>query len=185
MNVVIHQSITVLQILTFRDTVGRNQDVDIGCIEFQSRLILGNGREAGEHIVKVRFEFWNGRSTVYRAGNKRSMQTVSFEHKVANVIVEIRGCIGERGEDDEFAVAGIDRMLDLIGDGLQQKLELGIVCRCNILYHTKERVKRVEILTQIVLPCDIVHIRQCNFYFFTNGEQVELLIVTVEVNGVG
>ena len=48
MNIVVDQIVTVLQVLTFGNTVCRNQKINLGFISrHQKMLVLGDWREAG------------------------------------------------------------------------------------------------------------------------------------------
>ena len=70
MNVVVDEIVAILQVLTFGNTVGRDQNIKLVLISGQkNRLSFGNRREAGQYRIKVCSELWYGSFSVNCAGN--------------------------------------------------------------------------------------------------------------------
>ena len=69
-NVIVDQIIAVLQVLTFRNAVCRNQHINFrGTTGHQNIPVFGNGREAGQHVVECCLEAFDRGTSVNRAGN--------------------------------------------------------------------------------------------------------------------
>ena len=59
-DVVVDQIVAVLQVLTFRNTVGGNQNINIiFVVRVQQMLFFGNGRKERQHGIDVHFQLWH------------------------------------------------------------------------------------------------------------------------------
>ena len=84
-------------------------------MEVVALAAAGNGAERG---------FWR-----VAAGDFGAMHLVVVQQVLGQVVVEVVGGVGEGGEDQHLAVAGVDRRGELAGDLGFQVLQLGVVAR--------------------------------------------------------
>ena len=170
-NVVVDEIVAVLQVLTFGNTVGGNQNV---------KLILASGHqdsfpfrdrgETGQDSVEVGAELWNGGFAVHCAGDFSRFQTEFLFGKLADIRIEIIRRVGKSGEDDDFPIAGVDGMFDFLLDQVEQCLQLGIMLRRNIGNHQAQQFQIFCVLFQLPLPRNIVHIGKVDSDFLPNRE---------------
>ena len=115
MDVIIDKIVTVLQVLTFGNTVGGNQNVEfVLASRHQDRFSFRDRGEAGQHRIEVGTELRNGRFSVHGAGDLRCFQAKFCFGIFAYIFVKIIGSIGKGSEDNDLPVAEIDGMLDLL-----------------------------------------------------------------------
>ena len=123
MNVVVNQVIAILQILSFGDTVGRNQHVNLRrVVRKKNRLVLRNRREAGQYVIEGRLQAFGGRLSINRAGDDRRIQAIPIFHVFAHMFIQVTGGIRECGEDDDLFVSGVDGVSHLIIQQPEQRL---------------------------------------------------------------
>ena len=135
MNVVIDEIIAVLQVLTFGDTVGGNQNVDfVGTSRKQHVTPFGHRRETGQNVIHATVEPLDSRSAFHRTGDHSSMQSVTFHDVLADVFIQVFRCVGERREHQHLAIARVNGVFDLIRDDSEQFFELGIVVGSDVRY---------------------------------------------------
>ena len=67
----------------------------------------------------------------------------------------------------------------------QQFLQLGIVCRGDILHHQGKKLQIFSILFQIMQPRNMIHIRKINLYFAADCKNVVVLVHRPPENGGG
>ena len=180
-NVVVDQAVAVLQVLAFRNAVGGDQKVNVGAIRHQGGFVLRAWREAGQHVVQVRLEFGDGGAALHRSGDQRSVQTVLFPGKCADMIVKILRCIGKCREYDDFFVAGVDRMLDFFRYCIQQHSQFAVVCRCDLRYGLQQHSQRMLIFLQVFAPGHIVHVGQFDLDLAAHREQIGFLVIGIQV----
>ena len=72
-------------------------------------------------------------------------------------------------------------MFHLFLDQIKQCLQLGIVLRRNVRYHQAQQFQIFCVLFQLPLPRNIVHIGKVDSDFFTNREEVGVLVVVVKI----
>ena len=89
-NIIVDQIITVLQVLTFGNAVGGNQQINIRmvCVR-QAVPPLGNGRKAGENCIQITTEFGNGCFTIHAAGDFGSVQPKRLLYIAGNILIQI------------------------------------------------------------------------------------------------
>ena len=90
MNIIVDQIITVLQVLTFGNAVGGDQQINIRmvCVR-QAVPPLGNGRKAGENCIQITTEFGNGCFTIHAAGDFGSVQPKRLLYIAGNILIQI------------------------------------------------------------------------------------------------
>ena len=72
MDVVIYAIVTILQVLTFRNTVCANENIDLRRAPRQQDIFpFGDRRKTGKYRIEVGAEFRDGRLALYNAGNFR------------------------------------------------------------------------------------------------------------------
>ena len=123
MNVIVHQIIAVLQVLTFGNTVRSNKNVKfILASRKQDGFSLRDRRKAGQHCIQIDAQFRYSRFTVYRTRNLRCFKPKFFFRILAYIRIQIVGGIRKSGKDDDFSIAGIDRIRNLVFYQPEQRL---------------------------------------------------------------
>ena len=149
-------------------------------------LVLGNRRETSQHRIQIATQFRNSRASINGTGNHCRVQFKVLFHELAYVVIEITSRISKSCENDDFLVALIDRMLQLILDNSEQFLELAVVFRCDVSNHQSEKFQYIPIFYQTVSPRLIIHISDFNFDFLAEGEQFfAILIFCVKFINIG
>src|ERR1035438_8573268 len=108
-----------------------------------------------------------------RARHKGTMQAQFFLCPIGKLLVEILGGVGKGGEDDELAVAGIERRAALALDDFAQSLELGVPRRAYLFRRRKERRQPVAVLGQVLPPADTVNVLQQHLYLAADEQALE------------
>ena len=109
MNIVVDQIIAVLQILPFGDAVGGDQNINLLCTAWHQYVPpLGDGREAGQHIVQGSFQSLDGGASVNTSGYDRRVQTVLLFDISGYLVIQILRRIGKRREDQHLLVTHVD-----------------------------------------------------------------------------
>ena len=123
MNVIVDQIIAVLQVLTFRNAVCRNQHINFrGTTGHQNIPVFGDRRKTGQHIVECCLEALDRGAPVNRAGNYSGIQPIFLLYKRTHIVKEVLCSIRKCRKNQHFLVAGIDRMLNFFGQQLEQFL---------------------------------------------------------------
>ena len=190
MDVVVDQIVAVLEVLAFGNAVRGDQDVDlVVVVREEKRLFLGKRGEEREDGVEVHLELRNRGTPVLRAGDHGRVQAELFLRERRDVLVEVGGRVGERGEDQDFPVAGIDRILDLLLNLRHQVIELGIVFRRDVRDHGDQQVERVDVFPQMHPPIGPAHIGKGDFDLASNGENVVgdflVIVLLCGIDGIG
>ena len=116
MNVVVYQIIAVLQVLTFGDTVGSNQDIDFRLAAGHQNIpSLGNRGEAGQNIVEGCLKAFDGCLAINAARDNGSIQSVFLLYIGADILIEVFCRVGECGENDHLLIIGVNRILNFVG----------------------------------------------------------------------
>ena len=151
MNVVVNQVVAILQILTFGDTVGRNQHINLRrVVRKKNRLVLRNRREAGQYVVEGRLRsLWQvvfpSIAPVMTAVSKpyRSL------HVFAHMFIQITGGIRECGEDDDLFVSGVDGVRQSYHPAAGTASCSFVSCfGRNVCHHQDQQFKVVRVLLQ-------------------------------------
>ena len=122
-NVIVDQIIAILQVLTFRNAICRNQHINFrGTTGHQNIPVFGNGREAGQHVVERCLEALDRGASINRAGNNGGVQPIFLLYECTHIVKEVLCSIRKCRKNQHFLVAGIDRMLNFFGQQLEQFL---------------------------------------------------------------
>ena len=111
--------------------------------------------ESGEKSVS---SYWKSMPSAKRglgpvgADDARGVETVPLLENRGEVLVEVVGGVGKGGEEENFAVAGIDGRGDLAEDVVFQVLEFGVVGRRDLLHLLEQGLDHAEVGAQVVLP---------------------------------
>ena len=182
MNVIVDQIIAVLQVLTFRNAVCRNQHINFrGTTGHQNIPVFGNGREAGQHVVECCLEAFDRGTSVNRAGNYSGIQPIFLLYKRTHIVKEVLCRIRKCRENQHFSVAGIDRVLNFFRQQLEQFLQLCVMLRRDICHHKGQQLQNFCIFPKLRTPALPVHICKVDFDFFADGEKVSVFIVHVKI----
>ena len=182
MNVVIDEIIAVLQVLTFGNTVGGNQNVNfIRTPRKQHSTPFGNRRETGQNVIHAAVEPFDGRSAFHRTGDHGGVKSVTFHDVLADVFIQVFRRVGECREHQHFAVAGVDGVFDFIGDDSEQFLELGIMIRGYVRYKGDQHHQCIPVLAQQFTPRQEIHVGEVNFDLFAYRKHRAVLLVYIEV----
>ena len=101
------------------------------------------------------------------------------------MVIQIFRGIRERSKYNYFLIPGVDRMLYLFGNGIQQHLELDVMFWRDFFYHSSKRIEGVKIFLQIMLPSQVVHVFQLDPHLSAYREQVAFLVVRIQVPSTG
>ena len=185
-DVIVHQEIAVLKVLTFRDAIRGNEDVDILAAQTRIDLIavLGDGREAGEDLGKVTANAFDVGLSAARSRDLSNAQPQLAGCELGNMLVEVVCGVGERGEDNDLLVARVDGVLDLLGNELLEAQELVIVLGIDAANHLEQALDGLSIVSDVLLPALPVKITEVELRFATHGEVHEVGILVVEVKTV-
>ena len=129
MDVVVDQPVTILQVLTLRNAVGGDQQVDL---TFRGEIFgpfLGARRKRGEDRYQILAQPRQGRLVPAGAGNESSLQPQLGASPRRQLLVQIAGGVRERREDDHLAVGRVDGVAALPLDHRAQLGELGVARR--------------------------------------------------------
>ena len=113
------------------------------------------------------------------------MQPEAAQHIRADLLIQILCRVGKRRKNQHLAVVLVQRLALLFGKGLQQRLQLAVMPGRDVRHHTKQKLQRFKIGLQIALPCQIIHIFQCDFYLAPHREQVAFHIVGIKIRRPG
>ena len=101
----------------------------------------------------------------------------------ADVLVEVVRRVRKGGEDNDFLVAGVNGMGDLLVDQVKQLSELAVMRRGNVGHHEKQLLQRFCVRFQVAQPGQIVHIGQIDLDLAANAEKVGVLVIGISVLG--
>ena len=153
MNVIVDEVVAVLQVLTFGNTVGCNQNIKlIGTSGQEYSFALRNRREAGQHRVEIGSELRNGCSSVNRSGNLCRFQSEVLFCEFTDVCKEVIGGIRECSEDNDLLITGIDWLLNFLADQVKQRLQLCVMLRRDVGNHEGQEFQILRILFQLAHP---------------------------------
>ena len=177
-DIVVDEVVAVLQVLAFGDAVGSNQKVDAAVVAgHQQTFVFGNGGKAGENGVEVAAQFGDSGAAFHAAGDHGGMYPEGFQHIGAYIVVEIFSGIGKGGENNHLAIAGIDGMLHLFPEDLQQFLQFAVVFGGDVAYHQNEQFQNVTVFDQAVPPGQVIHIANFDFDFAAKGEELAFALI--------
>ena len=106
-----------------------------------------------------------------------------FQREFADVVEQVGSRVGESGENNDLLVVAVQRIFDFLRQCFQQYLQFGLVVRRDVRHGIQQGLQNGKVFLQITLPCEIVHVRQCELYLLAHGEQVGFLIIRVKVSG--
>ena len=104
--------IAVLEVLAFADAVRGDEQIEFAFGREVFGPLLRARRECGEDAGKVLAEVGQRGLVAAGAGDKRRVQAELLLRPRGELTIEILGGVGKGGEDEELAVAGIDRVAD-------------------------------------------------------------------------
>ena len=153
MNVIVDEVVAVLQVLTFGNTVGCNQNIKLISASGQKYgFSFGNRRETGQHCVEVCPKLWNGGLSVNRAGDLCRFQPEILFCKFTDVRKEIVCGIRERCENDDLLITRIDWLLNFLADQVKQRLQLCVMLRRDVGNHEGQEFQTLRVLFQFEHP---------------------------------
>ena len=76
------------------------------------------------------------------------------------MFVQVVGGVGERGEDEELVVAGVDGLVLLVADGSVQTLQLRVVCCVDAGNHVQQAVDNIHVAKNAIAPGTPIHVGQ-------------------------
>ena len=184
-NIIVDQIIAILQVLAFGDTIRRNQNINFRCAAGHQHIpVFGYGRKAGKQVIQSPLQTLDGAAAIRTAGDNGRIQAILFLDKRRDVLIQVFSGIGKGREDHHFFVAGIDRILDFLGNQLHHRLQLGVILRGNVLHHGGQQSKLLRITPQHFSPAFIIHISQIDLGLLANGKEIGILIFHIEIGGI-
>ena len=186
-NVVVNQIVAVLKVLALGNTVGGNQNINIGIvIGQQESLIFRNGRETGQHCVQVVGELGNGGFAVNGASDHCGVHVELLLHVGGHILIKVVCCIRKGGEDNHLPVALVDGMLHLVLEHPQQFLQFAVIFGGDVPNHQGQQLQYISILLERSAPGDVVHIGNVNLDLLSEGEQfIPILVFGVVILQIG
>ena len=118
------------------------------------------------------------------AGDFPGVQAVALEVILGDAVVKIVRSIGEGGEEQDLAVAGIDRVSNLAADVIDEVLELGIVLRRDFFHFHDQGADDGVVALDSAFPRREVEVFERDFHFPAEGDFVglrEVVVVGIEV----
>ena len=183
-DVVVDEQVAVLQVLPFRNAVGRDQHVDFRVLR-KVRLFGAAFRaraEVGENLVVVRAAQRRGVAAV--AADQRDMAAAA-PHRGAQVGVEIARGVGERGEDQHLAVLapvhGGRRGRPLGGDDIPQPREFRVAGDRDDRGHLQQVLQLAAVAADRVAPRRHVDVAQVELAFAADRKVVRARFRVVQV----
>ena len=120
MNIVVDERVAVLEVLTLRDTVGSNEDIDVALLFREKQFtLLRYRREEGQDGVEVIMDVRHvglGATT----GDETGVHAVLTEDSIRQNLIEVFSRVAEGGEDDNLLVLSVDRMTPFVADILNK-----------------------------------------------------------------
>ena len=95
--------------------------------------------------------------------------------------IEVFGGVGEGREQQDFAVAGIDRRVQFFGDNPAQLFQLGIPRRGDQVGGGQQGRQAVAVLSQILAPAHPIHVLQQYANLTTDQQGLERGIIDVDI----
>ena len=115
MYIIIHKKITILQILTFGNTISSNQNIYLVFILRENQLlILRQGCKTGQYSIQITPKLRYRASAIHRACNHSRMQAKLLLHMLADMLIKISSSIGKGSKHNTFLVICIQGMLNFI-----------------------------------------------------------------------
>ena len=131
-DVVVDQPVAVLEVLAFGDAVGGDEQVEFALVGVFLGPLLGPRGERGENRGQILAQAGERGLVAAGAGDQRRVDAEVCLRPRGKLLVEITGGVGEGGEDDHLAVAGVDRVAALVLDHLAQGRQLGVTGRIHL-----------------------------------------------------
>ena len=72
-------------------------------------------------------------------------------------------------------------MRDLFTNHLKQLVQFKIILWCNVLDHEDQKLEVLNIVINVALPANIVHVAQVNLDLLADAEEVSVLVVKIEI----
>ena len=132
-------------------------------------------------MVHICFKLRNCSLAIHRAGHERSLQAQLIPCHTADVVEEVLGGIGKGGKNQHFSITFVNRGSHLFTDNTNEFIQFEIVLRRNIFHHEYQKLEILNILVNIALPRDVIHIPQVNLDFLSYAEEICVLIIIVKI----
>ena len=100
------------------------------------------------------------------------------------MLVEVGGRVCERGEDDDLAVARVDRVLALVSDQVTQAEQLVIACGADLFCCCIQGGKPVAVFDEVLLPTYQVHVAEQHLDLATHEQGFKGGVVNVHIGDV-
>ncbi|MDT4859983.1 hypothetical protein FQZ97_945170 [compost metagenome] len=120
MNVVVDQPVAVLQVLTFGNAVGGNQQIQLAFLGHVGRALFRAWREGRQYGCQIGTQAGDRSLVAAGAGDQGRLHTQGFIGPGGELLVQVARRVGKGSEDDDLAIARIDRALALISEHLAQ-----------------------------------------------------------------
>jgi hypothetical protein len=180
-DVVVDEPVAVLEVLTLGDAVGRDEQVQLAFVGKLLRTLLREGREGSEDGSQVLAQPGKRGLVAARAGHEGGVDAVLLLRPWSELVIQIMGGIGERSEDDDLTVAGVDRAATLGLDDLAECRQLGVTRSIDLAGSRVERRQSIAVLDEVLLPADEVDVIEQHFDLTANQKALEGGIVDVHI----
>ena len=147
------------------------------------RLFLGKRGEQGHHVLEI-VALPDGGFRAGGAGDFPGVQAVTLEVVIGDAVVKVVRSIGEGGEEQDLAIAGIDRVANLAADVIDEVLELGVVLRRDFFHFHDQGADDGVVVFDGAFPRRQIEVFERDFHFAAEGDFVggrEVVVVGIEV----
>ena len=147
-DVVVDDGVAVLEVLAFADAVGGDEQIEFPFSGEILGTLFGAGREGRDDADEILAEFGQRGLVVAGTGDEGGMQPETLLCPRGKLLIEILSRIGERGEDDDLAIARVERLTALALDDAAEIAELGITRRACF-----QRTRSTSVSEQCSMNC--------------------------------
>src|SRR3989339_363769 len=183
-NVVVDEPVAILKVLAFGDAIRGDEQVELSLAGQLFRTFFGARRECRQDRGEVPAQVGERCPVASRPGHQRAVDTETFQRPGGQMFIEVMGCVGKCGKDDNLAVSGVDGVEALLLDDLAQGIELGVACGADLLRGGMKGRQAVAVLDKVLLPTHKIHIMKQHLYLASDQQGLESRVVNVHIGNI-
>jgi len=180
-DVVVDEPVAVLKILAFRDAVGGDEQVQLAVARQVRRALLGAGREGAEQRAQISAQIRERGAVAAGPGDQGRVDAQVLLRPGCELCVEILGRVGEGGEDENFAVARIDRLAAFVLYDLAQRCQLGVTGAIDPRGLGMQCREPVAVFDEVLAPAHLVHVIEQNLDLVAEQQGLEGGIIQIDL----
>ena len=184
-NVVVHQTVAILQVLSLGDAVRGKNDVYLALGAGGLRQLLGGGAEVGQDVLEGGTRELEGIGAVGAARDLGALQAqLVLEHGRQLVEEVVRG-VREGAEDQHLAVVLVVGVSDLLHDEVAQPRELGVTLWGYGVGVLEELAQDRNVEVQVLGQAQCVDVTQVNANLAARLELLHVIVVKAVRDALG